>query len=106
MPMDFHEMQKQMREMQKKINEAEEDLRERIVEGTAGGGMIKVKVNGMEELVQVELQPEVLRGGDKAMVEDLILTAVNEGLAKARSLREKEMQRIAGGGGLSSLFRK
>lgn len=94
--LDFGQLQKQFRDMQKKLGELEKQLAERVVEATAGGGMVKVKVNGTQEIVQVEIDPEVLKSGDKAMLEDLVLAAVNEGVKKSRALREKETAKITG----------
>ncbi len=96
--LDFGQLQKQFRDMQKKLGELEKQLAERVVEATAGGGMVKVKVNGTQEVVQVEIDPEVLKSGDKAMLEDLVLAAVNEGVKKSRALREKETAKITGMG--------
>jgi hypothetical protein len=102
--MDFGNIQKQFRDMQKKMQEVENDLKERVVEATAGGGMVKVLVNGVEELVKIEIDPEVLKGDDKSMLEDLVLAAVNEGIKKAKALREKELGRVTGMGGLGGLL--
>jgi len=96
--LDFGQLQKQFRDMQKKLGELEKQLAERVVEATAGGGMVKVKVNGTQEVVQVEIDPEVIKSGDKAMIEDLVLAAVNEGVKKSRALREKETAKITGMG--------
>jgi DNA-binding YbaB/EbfC family protein len=87
---------KQFEDMQKKLQRLEEDLKERIVEGSSGGGMVKVKVNGVEELVDVKIEKDVVNPDDKAMLEDLILAAVNEGVKKAKKLREGELARITG----------
>jgi DNA-binding YbaB/EbfC family protein len=104
--LDFGQIQKQFRDMQKKLAELEKELAERIVEATAGGGMVKVKVNGIQEVVQVEIDPEVIDGDDKAMLEDLILAAVNEGVKKSKALREKETAKVTGMGmgGLGGLL--
>lgn len=94
--LDFGQLQKQFRDMQKKLGELEKDLAERVVEATAGGGMVKVKVNGIQEVVQVEIDPEVLKSEDRSMLEDLVLAAVNEGVKKSKALREKETAKITG----------
>jgi hypothetical protein len=102
--MDFGNVQKQFREMQKKLGEVETELKERYVEATSGGGMVKVVVNGVEEVQKVDIHPQVLAANDKAMLEDLVLAAVNEGLKKAKALREKEMGKVTGMGGLPGLM--
>jgi DNA-binding YbaB/EbfC family protein len=66
--------------------------------------MIKVFVNGNEELLKVEIKPEVVQSGDKAMLEDLVLAAVNEGVKKAKALREKEMAKVTGMAGLPGMM--
>lgn len=87
---------KQFEDMQKKLQRLEEDLKERIVEATSGGGMVKVKVNGVEEIVDIKIEPDVINRDDKGMLEDLVLAAVNEGVKKAKKLREGELARITG----------
>lgn len=87
---------KQFEEMQKKLAKAQEDLRERVVEATAGGGMVKVKVTGQQEIVDIKIEPEVINPDDKSMLEDLVLAAVNEGVKKAKKLYESEMAKVTG----------
>ena len=94
--MNMGKMAKQVEEMQKKMSRLQEDLKERIVEATSGGGMVTVKVNGAGELVDVKVEPDVLDPDEKGMLEDLIIAAVNEGIKKATKLRETEMQKITG----------
>ena len=87
---------KQFEDMQKKLARLQEDLKERVVEATAGGGMVKVKVNGLQEVVDVKVEPEVVNPEEKSMLEDLVLAAVNEGIKKAKKLHESEMAKITG----------
>ena len=94
--MNLGKLGKQYEEMQKKLARAEQDLKERVIEATAGGGMVKVKVNGAEEIVDIKIEPEVVNPDDKSMLEDLVLAAVNEGVKKAKKLRESEMARVMG----------
>lgn len=89
-------MNKQFQDMQKRLAKVEEDLKERVVEATAGGGMVSVKVNGVEEVVAVKIEEQVLASGDRAMVEDLVMAAMNEGIRKAKKLRETEMVKVTG----------
>ena len=94
--MNMGNMAKQIEEMQKKIGRIQEDLKERIVEATAGGGMVTVKVSGGEEVVDIKIDPSVIDPEEKGMLEDLVIAAVNEGVKKARKLREAEMQKATG----------
>ena len=87
-------MNKQIQDMQKRLAKVEEDLKERIVEATAGGGMVNIKISGAEEIVAVKIDEQVL--SDRAMVEDLVMAAVNEGIKKAKKLRETEMVKVTG----------
>lgn len=89
-------MAKQLQDMQKKLGKLETDLKERVVEATAGGGMVKVRVNGAEEIVDVKIDPAVINPDDKALLEDMILAAVTEGVKKAKKLREQEIAKITG----------
>jgi len=89
-------MNKQLQDMQKRLAKVEEDLKERVVEAAAGGGMVTVKVNGAEEIVVVKIEEQVLAAGDKGMLEDLVMAAVNEGIRKAKKLRETEMTKVTG----------
>ncbi|MFN3485722.1 MAG: YbaB/EbfC family nucleoid-associated protein [Planctomycetota bacterium] len=94
--MNLGKFGKQFEDMQKKLARLEEDLKERVVEAASGGGMVKVKVNGAEEVVDIKIEPEVITPNDKGMLEDLVLAAVNEGIKKAKKLREGELARITG----------
>ena len=94
--MNLGKFGKQFEEMQKKLARLDQDLRERVVEATAGGGMVKVRVNGAEEVVDIKIEPEVVNPDDKGMLEDLVLAAVNEGVKKAKKMRETETARITG----------
>jgi hypothetical protein len=94
--MNMGKFGKQFEEMQKKLQRLEADLKERVVEATAGGGMVKVRVNGTEEVVDIKIERDVINPDDKGMLEDLVLAAVNEGVKKAKKLREAELARITG----------
>ena len=95
---------RQAQKMQGKMAEIQNGLKERIVEGTAGGGMVKVLVNGQQEIMAVKLNPEVVDPDDVAMLEDLILAAARQGLEKAKELANSEMAKVTGGMNLPGLF--
>jgi len=94
--MNLGKFGKQFEDVQKKLGRLEQDLKERVVEATAGGGMVRVKVNGAEEVVDIKIEPDVINPDDKGMLEDLVLAAVNEGVKKAKKLRETEIAKITG----------
>ena len=85
---------KQFQDMQKQLQKVQEDLKERVVEGTAGGGM--VKVNGQQEVLDLKIEPDVINPDDKGMLEDLVLAAVNEAVKKSKKLQEQEMAKATG----------
>jgi DNA-binding YbaB/EbfC family protein len=87
---------KTFQDMQAKLQKLDSELKERVVEAAAGGGMVKVKVNGAEEIVDIKIEKDVINPDDKGMLEDLVLAAVNEGIKKAKKLRETELAKITG----------
>ena len=87
---------KTFQDMQSKLQKLDGELKERVVEAASGGGMVKVKVNGAEEIVDIKVEKDVINPDDKGMLEDLILAAVNEGIKKAKKLRETELAKITG----------
>jgi hypothetical protein len=87
---------KTFQDMQQKLQKLDAELKERVVEAAAGGGMVKVKVNGAEEIVDIKIEKDVINPDDKGMLEDLVLAAVNEGVKKAKKLREAELAKITG----------
>jgi DNA-binding YbaB/EbfC family protein len=88
---------KQAQEMQARMAKIQEELGQKTVEGSAGGGMVQVTVNGQFNLVAVKIEPSVINGSEKEMLEDLILAAVNDGTRKARELVSTEMSKLTGG---------
>jgi DNA-binding YbaB/EbfC family protein len=88
---------KQAQEMQARITKVQEELGQKTVEGSAGGGMVQVTVNGQLNINAVKIDPTVINAEEKEMLEDLILAAVNDGMRKARDLASAEMSKITGG---------
>lgn len=82
---DFQKMLGQVRQMQEQL---QQKLERMVVEASAGGGMVTVKMNGQKQLLEVRIDAEVYTGGDREMLQDLVLAAVNE----ANRLVEAEMQ--------------
>jgi DNA-binding YbaB/EbfC family protein len=83
--------------MQAELKRVQEELATKTVEGTAGGGVVTVIVNGHQEIQEVKIDPAVVDPEDVEMLEDLILAAVNDGLRKAQEMSAAEMQRVTGG---------
>ena len=102
-PGDLGQIMKQAQQMMKQQEKLQEDLRERVVDADAGGGMVTAFVNGAGEVVKLSIQPEVIDHDDNEMLEDLVLAAVNAGLAKAKELKDKEMGKLTGGMGMPDI---
>ncbi len=88
---------KQAQEMQARMAKIQEALASKTVQGSAGGGMVQVTVNGQFNITQVQIEPSVINAAEKDMLEDLILAAVNDGMRKARELASAEMSKLTGG---------
>jgi DNA-binding YbaB/EbfC family protein len=97
MGMNMQKMMKQVQKMQAELKRVQEELATKTVEGTAGGGVVTVIVNGHQEIQEVKIDPAVVDPEDVEMLEDLILAAVNDGLRKAQEMSAAEMQRVTGG---------
>ncbi len=95
---------RQAQKMQQRLAEVQQGLKERVVEGTAGGNMVRVLVNGQQEIVAVKIDPSVVDPNDVAMLEDLVLAAARQGLKKAHDLAQDEMGKVTGGVNLPGMF--
>ena len=103
-PGNMNNMMKQIQKMQKDMTDAQEKLEVETFEATAGGGAIKVTVNGKKELVSIELKQEIVDPDDVEMLQDLVLAATNEALRGAEEMVSKEMGKITGGMNIPGLF--
>lgn len=88
---------KQAQEMQARMAKIQEELASKTVQGSAGGGMVQVTVNGQLNITRVQIESSVINPEEKDMLEDLILAAVNDGMRKARELASAEMSKLTGG---------
>ena len=93
--MDLNAMMKQVQQMQAEMVEAQEKLKDEVVEASAGGGMVKVKMSGDLRLLDIAIDPE-----DPDLLQDMVLAAVNEGIRAAQELATNKLGGIAGAGGL------
>ena len=93
---------KQAQKMQKKMEALQEELAQREIEVSSGGGAVKIKVNGQQEVIALALDSEFLKE-DKEFVEETLLNAIQEALAKAKEMNEEEMGKITGGLNFSGL---
>ena len=93
-------MLKQIQQMQARMAKVQEELGEKTVTGTAGGGVVEVVANGHQKVLSVTVKPEVVDPADVEMLQDLVLAAVNDAMDKARELATKEMGAVTAGMGL------
>ena len=101
---DMNSMIHQARKMQDQITALQEDIEQRTFTASAGGGMVNVTVTGKKTLQSVELKPEVVDPSDIEMLQDLIISAVNEAINSVEETTEAEMTKITGGVSLPGLF--
>ena len=97
-------MQRQMEALQARMQQVQEEIEAKVVETSAGGGAVSVKINGKKELVEVLLKPEVVDPDDIEMLQDLIIAAVNEGMRQIDEISESEMGKVTGGINIPGLF--
>lgn len=93
-------MQPNMRmiqQMQNRIQKMQEELGVTVVEGTAGGGMVTVKINGLKEVQSVKIAPEAVDADDVELLEDMVVAAINDAMQNAEALASDKMSAITGG---------
>jgi DNA-binding YbaB/EbfC family protein len=97
-------MMKQAQKLQAKMLKMQEELAGRTVEASAGGGMVKVVANGRQQVVAIAIDPEVVDPQDVDMLQDLVLAAVNDALAKSQAMVSSEMGKLTGGMNIPGLL--
>lgn len=95
--LDMMKMMGKMKEVQTRLKEAQDNLVRLRAHGEAGAGMVKATVNGKKQLVQVEIDPSLLKGEDQVIVQDLIVAAVNKAQDEAELLAKEEMRKSTDG---------
>jgi DNA-binding YbaB/EbfC family protein len=93
----FGQLMKQAQKMQAQMAKMQEELADRTVEASAGGGMVSVTANGKQQIVSIRIEAEVVDPQDVDMLQDLIVAAVNEALKKSQEMVSEEMAKITGG---------
>ena len=93
---NMQQAMKQFQKMQADMARVQEELGEKLITASAGGGAVKVEVNGKLEFTKIEIDPEVLKGDDQEMLQDLLIAATNEGINKAQELAANEMAKVTG----------
>ena len=90
-------LMKQANQMQMKMKKLQEELATREFTGTSGGGAVTVKVNGDNKVLAITINPEVVKAGDAEMLQDMVVSAVNDALKTAKDTSSQEMAKITGG---------
>jgi nucleoid-associated protein EbfC len=94
---NFNTIMKQAKKMQERMGQLQKELETKTVEADAGGGMVRVVVNGKYEIVSLKIEKEVVNPEDIEMLQDLIVAVVNEGIRKSQEMASAEMGKITGG---------
>ena len=90
-------LMKQAQKFQSQMAKLQEELGDKTIEASAGGGMVTVVVNGRQEILSINIDPEVIDPDDVEMLQDLILAAVNDGLTRAKDMVNEEMGKLTKG---------
>ncbi|EGK10063.1 YbaB/EbfC family nucleoid-associated protein [Kroppenstedtia eburnea] len=101
---NMNQMMKQMKKMQAQMAKAQEELADKEVEGTAGGGVVKVVMNGHKQVLSVEIDPEAVDPEDVEMLQDMVTAAFNEAMKNVDDLVSKDLGKLTGGLNIPGLF--
>ena len=93
----MNDLLRQANLMQSKLAKLQSEMADKSFEASSGGGMVKVSVTGRQELKSITIEPKALEGGDVEMLQDLVLTAVNEAVRIGRATMDREVSAITGG---------
>jgi len=96
-PPNLSEVMQTAQRMQQEIQKIQQELANKVVEGSAAGGLVSARANGRHQLVSISFDQEMLSSGDIEMLKDLIVAAVNQALEKASELAQQELSKVAGG---------
>jgi DNA-binding YbaB/EbfC family protein len=104
MPGNMNQLLKQAQKMQSDMQKMQEELESKEIEASVGGGAITVKVNGKKELIDIQIKPEVVDPDDIEMLQDLVISAVNEALRSVDDMQSSQMGKLTGGMNIPGLF--
>ena len=97
-------MMKQAQKLQNKMAKLQEELADKTVEASSGGGMVKVVANGKQQVISIDIEKEVVDPEDVEMLQDLVLAAVNDALAKSQEMVSSQMSKLTGGMNIPGLM--
>lgn len=101
---NMNQLMKQAQKLQKDMEKMQQELETKEFEASVGGGAVTVKANGKKEIVSINIKPEVVDEDDVEMLEDLVLSAVNEALRKAEEASSQNMGKLTGGMNIPGMF--
>ncbi|MAF78908.1 MAG: YbaB/EbfC family nucleoid-associated protein [Halobacteriovoraceae bacterium] len=104
MAKNMNALMKQAQQMQQKMATLQKELESRELETSSGGGMIKIKVNGKQEILEVKIDPECVDPNDIETLEELIQTGVNQAVKESQDMVSKAMSKVTGGLSIPGLF--
>ncbi len=102
-PPNLNKMMKQVQQMQADMAKAQESLKDEVVEASAGGGMVRVKVSGDLEIREIKINPEAVDPEDVELLQDMVLAAINEAMRSAQELANRKLGGLTGGLDLGGL---
>ena len=104
MGFNYGNMMKQAKVMQQKFLEIQKELKEMEFEASAGGGAVKVKINGDQEIMEVKINKDMVTAGDLEMIEDMVMVAVNDAVKQSKDEAKNKMASLTGGMNIPGLF--
>lgn len=102
--MDMSQLMQQAQQFQQKVAGLQDELAERTVTSSVGGGMVQATVNGRHQLVNLQIEKEVVNPDDPEMLRDLVTAAVNDAMGKAQEMIQAEMGKLTGGMNIPGLL--
>jgi DNA-binding YbaB/EbfC family protein len=104
MSKNMNGLMKQAQQMQQKMATLQKELESREIETSSGGGMIKIKITGKQEIVSITIDPECVDPSDVETLQDLVLTGVNQAVKESQDMVQKAMSKVTGGLNIPGLF--
>nr|WP_330372559.1 YbaB/EbfC family nucleoid-associated protein [Clostridioides mangenotii] len=101
---NMNQLMKQAQKMQENMQKAQEELESKELEASVGGGAVTVKINGKKEIIDITIKPEVVDPDDIEMLQDLVLSAVNQAIKSVEDIQANQMNKLTGGMNIPGLF--